>query len=241
MSDPVAESTLAAEQSTVSVAPTAPWEDALDIFYAPTSVFERRKDGKYWIPLLISIVLTMAVFFLSSQVNDAIGEAEFARVMKAQGLTEAQAAQGKAFAEKFKTFGIFFLPIFAVIGAWLTGLIVSFLGRMMGGKLTFAQGTTIGVLASFPEVLGRALVGAQGLFLDTSVITHKYSFATGAARFLSATDPGWKFKLFAIADPFVLWGAVLTGLGAYVIGKVEKEKAAVLSIVVLLVFATLFR
>jgi hypothetical protein len=227
--------------TTTSVAPTAPWEDALDIFYAPTAVFERRRDGKYWIPLLISIVLSVAVYFLSAQVNDAIGEAEFARALKSQGLTPEQAAQGKAFAEKFKVFGIYLIPVFAVIGAWISGLVISFVGRMMGGKLTFAQGTTIGVLASFPEVLGRALIGAQGLFLDPSTITHKYSFATGAARLLSATDPGWKFKLFAVLDPFVLWGAFLTGLGGYVIGKMEKEKAAVLAIVVLVIFAGLFR
>jgi hypothetical protein len=238
MTDPIP----AGEQlTTTSAAPTAAWEDALDIFYAPTSVFERRRDGKYWIPLIISIVLTVAVFFLSAQVNEAVADAEFSRMAKAQSLTPEQVAGGKAMAEKIKAFGVYFIPIFAVIGAWLSGLIISFLGRMMGGKLNFAQGTTIGVLASFPEALGRAFVGAQGLLLDPNAITHKYSFATGAARFLSAADPSWKFKLFAVLDPFVIWGAVLTGLGAYVIGKMEKEKAAVLAIIVLVVFAALFR
>ena len=46
----------------VSVAPpkAAAWEDVLDIFYAPTEVFERRRDGKYLIAMLVLAACTRA-------------------------------------------------------------------------------------------------------------------------------------------------------------------------------------
>ncbi len=222
---------------------SAAWEDVLDIFYAPTQVFERRRDGKYWVPLLILCALSVALYFLSVQVNDAIADAEFTRAMAQQPnkLTPEQMAQARAFAEKFKSLIVYITPIFIIIGAMVSGLMIWLLGMGMGGKLTFAQGVTVAVLANYPEALGRAVVGAQGLFLDTATVTSKYSFATSVARFMSPDANKYLLKLGALADPFVLWGAVLLFLGVFVIGRMEKEKAAVLAIIHAMVTALLIR
>jgi Yip1 domain len=222
------------------------WEDALDIFYAPRAVFERRKDGKYWVALIILSVVGVAIYFLSAQYNDVVADMEFSRAMAEQvkkgvKMTPEAIAQTKAFAEKFKAVLVYMLPIFQVLSAWISGLIIMLLGNMMGGKMNFAQGATIGVLANFPEMLGRIAVGVQGLFLDLNTVTSKYSFATSAARFMAADSNKFLLKLAALADPFVIWSAVLVGVGAFVIGRVEKEKAAVLAIIHALGFALLAR
>ena len=231
-----------------SVAPgSSTWEDALDIFYAPAQVFNRRRDGKYWIPLLILCALSVAVYFLSIQFNEAVADLEFAKAMKEQAakggqkMTAEQLAAGKAFADKIKGLIVYLLPFMLILSAWVGGLVIKLLGNMMGGTLTFSQGVTIGVLANFPELLGRVAVGVQGMFLDVSTVTSKYSFATSVARFLSPDSDKYVLKLASLADPFVIWSAVLIGVGVFVIGRVEKEKAAVLAIIHALGYALLAR
>jgi Yip1 domain len=226
---------------TPPVAKTALWEDVLDIFYAPSQVFARRRDGKYMVAMLALCALSVVVYYLSQQMNDALQEAEMMRSFRERGMGPAEIAQAQQFASKFSGFAVYFIPVFVAIGGWLSGLIVMVLGNMMGGKFNFAQGTAIAVLASLPELLGRALVGAQGFFLDTTTAAHRYSFSLNVSRFLPNGTNNWLLKLGALADPFVLWGIFLVGLGAWIIGRMEKEKAAVLAIVVALVSTALFR
>ena len=238
-------------QPPTAVAPAASfwstWEDTLDIFYSPSAVFDRRRDARYALPLIILIVMSMAIYFLSIQMNDAVGDIEFAKAMAAQAkaggkaLDAKQIADAKAFAEKFKGVLAYLIPVFVAIGAWVSGLVIMMLGNLMGARLTFAQATTVSVLASFPELLGRAVMGAQALVLDAATITSKYTFAISAARFFPDATNSLILKLAAIADPFVIWSAVLLGFGAYIIGRMEKEKAAVLAIVHTIGFAFMFR
>ncbi len=237
MSDPVATDppTVAAPEK------TAVWEDLLDIFYAPSQVFQRRRDGKYLIALIVLCLMTVAVFFLTQQMNESLQEVELARSFRERGMTAEQIQQAKAMTAKFSALAVYFLPIFVAIGSWISGLIIMLIGNMMGGKFTFAQGTAIAVLASMPELLGRVLVGVQSLFIDTTTAAHRYSFSFNVARFIPGGSNNWLLKLGALADPFVIWGLVLVGLGALIIGRMEKEKAAVLAIVVGLVGTALFR
>jgi Yip1 domain len=237
MSDPVA-----TDPPSIATPPkTAVWEDLLDIFYAPAQVFQRRRDGKYLIALVVLCLMTVAVYFLTQQMNESLQDVEMARSFRERGMTAEQITQAKAMASKFAGLAVYFLPVFVAIGSWISGLIIMLFGNMMGGKFTFAQGTAIAVLASMPELLGRVLVGVQSLFIDTTTAAHRYSFSFNVARFIPAGTNNWLLKLGALADPFVIWGLVLIGLGALIIGKMEKEKAAVLAIVVGLVGTALFR
>ena len=237
MSDPVI------GQTPTSVAPpkVAAWEDVLDIFYAPRQVFERRRDGKYLVPILVLCITSMIIFVLSQQLNEALQDAEFARVIKQNAMPAEAAANARAMGKKFAALAIYLIPIFVAIGAWVSGLIIMLLGNAMGGKLNYAQATTIAVFGSMPELLGRTLVGVQGIFLDTASVVHRYSFSISAARFLGGDVSNWLLKFASLCDPFVIWGLCLVGFGAWIIGRMEKEKAAVLAVVVAIVGAALFR
>jgi len=220
---------------------TAAWEDVLDIFYAPRAVFERRRDGKYLVPVIVLCLTTAVVFFLSRQLNDVLQDVEFARVIRQNGMTAEQAAAGRAMTKKVGELGIYLVPIFVAIGVWVTGTLIQILGRAMGAKLNFAQGCTIAALSSLPELLGKVLVGTQAVFLDTASVAHRHSFSISVARFLPGDVSNWLLKFAAMIDPFVLWGACLLGLGAYVIGGMEKEKAAVLAIILTLLTTVIAR
>ena len=231
-------------------APRSPWwstwEDVLDVCYAPTAVFERRRDGRYLGSFLVVCVVSVLVSLLSMQVMEAVQDIEFQRAIQAQAaagtkMTQQQLDGMKAFGEKMKSLGLYFVPVLLLLGTWVGGLIVMALARMLGGKLNFAQASTIALLSSVPELLERVLVGAQGLVLDTNTIVHRYSFSLNAARFMPSDTNKWLMKAGAIADPFVIWSGVVIGIGVYVIGRMEKEKAAVAAVLYVLLLAAIFR
>ena len=59
------------------------WEDFIDIFYAPSTVFRRREHGSVFIPMLVVTVLTAAIFYLNSGALRPMFDAEFDRNMAA--------------------------------------------------------------------------------------------------------------------------------------------------------------
>src|SRR6476659_3692268 len=58
---------------------TSLWEDFVDIFYTPSSVFARRAEGKFGMPLLILVAAATVLFFLTKNATQPIMDAEFAR------------------------------------------------------------------------------------------------------------------------------------------------------------------
>jgi hypothetical protein len=230
---------------TVAEAPAAPaakaaaWEDCLDIFYAPTQVFERRKDGKYWLPLIVIAVISAIIVLLSAQVNEAIMDAVFAQQVKSGEIPAAAAAQAKAAAQGFQKFGPVITPIFVVIGSFITGLLGWIVARFMGGKLNFAQGVTIMVLSTFPRLIEGIATAVQGMLLDDVTAQHRYSFSLGLARFLDADTNNWLLKLASVVNPIAIWETVLLAIGLRVIGKMEKEIAAACAIIITLVVRAL--
>ncbi|MEA2763160.1 MAG: hypothetical protein QOD47_2444, partial [Gemmatimonadaceae bacterium] len=58
---------------------TSLWEDFVDIFYAPSSVFARRAGGKFGIALLFLAVACAILAFLTKNAMQPVMDAEFAR------------------------------------------------------------------------------------------------------------------------------------------------------------------
>ena len=61
------------------------WEDFVDIFYAPSSVFARRADGKFGMALLFLVVVGTILYFLTRNAIQPMMDAEFAIAYDAQG------------------------------------------------------------------------------------------------------------------------------------------------------------
>src|SRR5450830_809003 len=76
------------------------WEDFVDIFYAPSSVFARRSDGKFGLALLFLVIVGTVLFFLTKNAMQPIMDAEFTRqsaaaMRKNPSLTAEQMASGR--------------------------------------------------------------------------------------------------------------------------------------------------
>src|SRR4051812_20655285 len=100
-----------------SPAKTGLWEDFVDIFYAPSSVFARRADGQFAKPLVFLVLVGTVLFFLTKNATQPIMDAEFARqsakmLAKNPNMTAEQLSQGRGifemFAPLFFAFGITF-------------------------------------------------------------------------------------------------------------------------------------
>src|SRR5687768_16099272 len=72
---------MATETAPVAATPAAIWEDFIDIFYAPSSVFRRRETGSFFIPMAIVTLLCAGLFYLNSGALQPMFDAEFDRAM----------------------------------------------------------------------------------------------------------------------------------------------------------------
>ena len=72
---------MATQAAPVDAPRAAIWEDFIDIFYAPSSVFRRRENGNFFIPLAVITILCGALFYLNSGALQPMFDAEFDRGM----------------------------------------------------------------------------------------------------------------------------------------------------------------
>lgn len=203
-------------------------EDFIDVFYAPSTVYERRRDASGWPYLLIVSVVAGIFMFASRSLMSAVFDAEYARQMKTQmaknpRLTEEMMAQGRGMAEGIATFAVYLgTPLLILFGA-----ILIYLGaRIVSAKIDFGRAFLIAAIAQIPRLLGALLTTVQGLLMDdVSSIDSKFDVGYSPARFMNPDAlPPQVMELIARFDLFTIWVTVLMGLGVAVIARVPKSK-----------------
>ena len=207
---------------------TSLWEDFVDIFYAPSSVFARRADGKFGKPLLFLVVVCVILAFLTKNAMQPVMDAEFARrsaemMRKNPNVTAEQMASGRGL---FETFGPIFFAIGITVSVFGTGLVLWAVGKLFEAKESVAAAIMIATYAEMPRLVQILVNAAQGLFMAPEKLTSMYSVGISPARFM---DPDHASPvLLALAsriDPFVIWITVLLAIGLHVIGKIPKQQA----------------
>jgi hypothetical protein len=188
------------------------WEDLIDVFIAPVQLFRRRSDGKFGHALLVLMVLIAIVYFLTRNAMQPIMDAEFQRSMASNPkLTPEQIETGRKFASSLA-------PVFVLIGIPITvfvlGAIIWLVARVVGGRLSYAQGATIATFAYFPRALEAITNGVQALLMDESKLTSRFSVSLGLGRLLdSSKTSGALLALAGRVDLFTLWITVLVAVG----------------------------
>jgi hypothetical protein len=234
---------MTAPQATSAPAPTTSlWEDFVDIFYAPSQVFARRRDGRFGLALLILTAISVALFFAFRNAFQPVFDAQFDQGIRAQAanggptLTPEQLATGRRFAGIFASVaGVLGTPIIVFVLAFLTWLA----GKFFGSTATLGQATMVSTYANIPRILTSAIVGALALFADPSTLTTTAALTLSPARFLPANTSPVLLALLSRFDVTALWVTVLLGIGLSVVGKIPRGKAFAAAGLVWLV-ATLF-
>ena len=216
------------------------WEDFLDIFYAPSTVFARRENGNFWIPLLV-VTLTIGVLVIvNGRVMDPIFEAEMQRSMAAAmakdpRITPEIMAQTRGFASMAAKVGALIgLPIVL----FCVGLTVWLVGKLFGATQTFRSAMVVASYAYVPKILEAVLNGVQGFFVDPAQLDGRYRLTLGIGRFLDPdTTSPLLVGLLGRVDVFTIWVTILLAIGLSVTGHIPRAKAAIAGLVIWLVGA----
>ena len=208
------------------------WEDFVDIFYAPSSVFARRSDGQFGMPLLFLVLVGTVLFFLTKNATQPIMDAEFTRQTAAAmrnnpNITAEQAASSRGFFEMFA-------PIIFAIGITLsilgTGFVLWLVGKLFDAKESVMAALMIATYSEVPRLVQILTNAAQGLVMSPEKLNSMNSVGFNLARFMDPDNTSQ--VLIALAsrvDLFTIWVTVLLAIGIHVVGKIPKQQAAIVA------------
>lgn len=209
--------------------PAAWWEDFVDIFYVPSSVFARRAHSGFGPPMLVVTVLISLIALANSGVMQPIMDAEFSRGMAAAmrqnpQLTPEMVEKGRGFSDAIGKYGtIFFIPV----GIFLTGLFLWLCGKFVDAKEALSAAIMVAAYSYVPRILEGVIAGVQGLFLDPATLNGRFKLSLGIGRFLDPdTASPVLLGLVGRIDVFTIWVTILLAIGLSVTGKIPRAHAA---------------
>ncbi|HET9799975.1 MAG TPA: Yip1 family protein [Gemmatimonadaceae bacterium] len=207
--------------------PASRWEDFIDIFYTPSTVFARRATSGFFLPMVIVTLAAGALFLVNSGVWSQVMEAEMTRALARQSrtLSPEQLERARAIGGTISKIGVLaFIPI----GIFFTGLALWLVGKLFEAKETFGQALMIASYAYLPRVVEGIATSIQGLVLDPSTFTGRWKLSLGLGRFLDPdTASPVLLALLARVDVFTLWVTVLLAIGLAVVGRIPRSRAAI--------------
>src|SRR5471030_2385219 len=212
----------AAKEVDPSPAKAGLWEDFVDIFYAPSSVFARRSEGKFGMALLFLAIIGTVLFFLTKNAMAPVMDAEFTRqtaaaMRKNPSLTAEQMASGRGFVEML---GPLFFAIGITVSVLGTGLVLWVVGKLFDAKESVAAAIMIATYAEVPRIVQILTNAAQGLVMSPERLNSMNAVGFSIARFM---DPDGSPVMLALAgrvDLFTIWVTVLLAIGLHVVGKI---------------------
>ena len=210
------------------------WDDYLDVYVAPSRLFERRSDGKFGHAMLVFIIAAAVLYFATRTAMEPIMNAEFERGMAANpNLTPEQMEAGRKFAG---IAGGIFVLIGTPIMMLLLGGIIWIVSRILGKALSYSQGATIATFAMFPRLIESVVSAVQALLMDEQTLNSRYRVSLGLGRFFDQqTANPVMLALLGRIDVFTLWVTILIALGIKVMGRTSTGQAVVGAVLVWLV------
>ena len=213
------------------------WEDFIDIIVSPASVFRRREQGSWFVPLVI-VTLAIAVISFASRgllqpVVDATVDQITEQMRKNPQITEdvIDAARGRL--AWFTTYGsVIFIPILIILTGFMTWLV----GKLVDARETVNAALMVAAYANVPRILQGVANAIQGFLMSPDQLNGIGSLSLGPARFMNPTTSNpLVFQLALRLDIMTIWVTVLLAIGCYAVGRVTKEQAAIAGVLFWLV------
>ena len=200
------------------------WDDYLDVYVAPSRLFERRSDGKFGHAMLVFIIAAAVLYFATRTAMEPIMNAEFERGMAANpNLTPEQMEAGRKFAG---IAGGIFVLVGTPIMLLLLGGIIWIVSRVLGKALSYSQGATVATFAMFPRLVESVVSAVQALLMDEQDLNSRYKVSLGAGRFFDhETANPVVLALLGRIDVFTIWVTILIAIGIKVMGRASTGQA----------------
>ena len=214
----------AAALDAAAPARAAIWEDLVDVFTQPRAVFERRRDGRFWLALVaFTVVGALSLFAARPVLQPAIERQVSAQIAKIQADPNVPAAQKEAVAGRMRgmadsplgtAFGAVFLPV----AVFATALTLWLVAKLFGSGAGFGQALAVTAIGGIPRaVLG--LVVAGGSAIAGRQAGTIYGATASPAAFLGPDASPVVAALLSRLDLGVLWHTALLGLGIALMGR----------------------
>ncbi len=202
----------------------------------PTDPSKTKDMSKWWIPVVIMIIVGVGVAlytvptFIAPMQADAIREAVMER-----GGTEADVQQAMSVS------GAMMLPmsiigviVFTFLMVLVEAGILHLLMKMLGGKGKFRHARAVVAWSGLIPTLG-SLVKLPMMIVKNNMIVE-----TGPSLFFKNLEPSDRlFKLLSGFDIFYIWAMVVTAVGVSIVYRVSRGKSwvavAILWILLILV------
>lgn len=218
---------------TAAAAPprAALWEDFVDIFTSPSKVFERRRDGRFAIAMVVYVAAILVLFFALRSVMQPIIDAQMdlaiAKMRANPDVSAAQIEKMRGGMEKFASVGGY---VGALIGTpimlFLLGGVVWLISRLFDAYPTYSQAMVIAVYSQIPRIVGTMLGGLLGMFTDPSRLTGIHHLSIGPGHFVPPDASPIVGALAMRFDLFTIWATILIAIGVSVIARVSRGKGA---------------
>ena len=209
----------------------AVWEDFIDIFYAPSAVFARRKNGSFLIPMVVVTLFVGVTFFFTAETIRPIFDAEFNRAMAAAEARSTRPIPPEAIAnmrEFSMNIGRIAVFVFMPLVIFLGGLALWAAGKLLGAALSVRAALVVVAYSQVPRMLESVVNGVQGVILDPASLDGMFRLTLGVGRFL---DPDTTSPLLVVfagpLDLFSLWVTALVAIGLSVAGGITLSRAAI--------------
>jgi Yip1 domain len=200
--------------------------DLLEIFYAPSAVFARRRNGQFGLPYLALVGLGVVLFFATRNLMQPIIDAEISRSMAQAAATGNMTADQLAKAESMgKTIASVGLIAFFVIAPFVIGLFIWLIGKIAKVAAIGTVAIMVAVFSMYPRLVGNVVGAVLAAVLPESSATSAASVSLSPARFVDPTQHPGLALLLGRFDVFILWGVVLTAIGVRVAARTTRGRA----------------
>jgi tetrahydromethanopterin S-methyltransferase subunit G len=228
--------------ATPAAADASVMDDIIEIFYAPSKVFARRRDNpKFWAAFFIlSILFALGIWVMMRNYADVL-DAQMTRQMSAQMAKNPQFTPEMA--ERSRHIGQTVAPIigivFGIVATLILGVVVWIVGKLFDSKADLRHGMMIATLSSFPKLIDLVIAAVIALVAGTSGITNMMAAGPSLARFAPADASVSMLAVLARFSIGTIWATILIGIGLHVAGRTTKAKGYTAAVVIW-VLATLF-
>lgn len=203
-------------------------EDFVDIFYAPTDVFARRRGASPWPTMLIVDGLAIVAAYIMLTLLAPVVDVQISRSVAA--MAASGAALSPEALQRYRRFAHVLAIVGAAIGVPISILVLGALswlvGRLLDAEQTLRNAVLVASLATMPLIVESVLKGVQAFWIDVNAATSLSAVSFSPARFLG---PDASFAMLALLErlsPFVIWMYVLLGVGLHVMGRISRGRAA---------------
>lgn len=214
--------------------------DMVEIYYAPTAVFERRREGGFGLPLLVLVAVAAVLVFATSSLMRPIVDAEMARgfaavARKSPQLTPEQIDRMKAMGGgSTATIGAI---VYFLVGPLIVGFLLWIVGKIVGARQELTAAMTVGVFAFYPRLIELVVNAAQAAVLPESALNGRFRVSVGIGRFLDPDQAILPLALLGRVDVFTIWVTVLLAIGLKVTGRATTGQAAIAGVLMWIIGA----